>query len=239
MAVRVKNRGVTLASRPAGFPTEADFALRRGGGRASRARARCSCACCGVSVDPYQRGRMSEARSYAKPLELGDVMTSQAIGEVVESNDARFSPGDLVVGQLGWQEYAVVRAGSLRQGAAGPRPADAGAARGRRDRLHRVLRAARRRASRSRATRSSSRARAGAVGQIVGQIAKIAGCRTVGIAGGPDKARELHELYGYDVGDRLQERGRARGAEGGVPGGRRRLLRQRRRRDLRRRALAG
>ena len=57
---------------------------------------------------------MSEARSYAKPLELGDVVTSQAAGEVVESNDPRFSPGDKVVGQLGWQEYAVARGGSLR-----------------------------------------------------------------------------------------------------------------------------
>ena len=64
-----------------------------------------------VSIDPYQRGRMSEARSYAKSLELGDVITSQSIGEVVESHDGRFSPGDLVVGQLGWQEYAVARAG--------------------------------------------------------------------------------------------------------------------------------
>ena len=71
-----------------------------------------------TSVDPYQRGRMSEARSYAKPVEVGEVMTAQAVGEVVESDDPRFAPGDLVVGQLGWQDYAVVRAGSLRKRAA-------------------------------------------------------------------------------------------------------------------------
>src|SRR5207253_5542582 len=68
-----------------------------------------------VSVDPYQRGRMSTARSYATGLEVGDVITSQTLGEVVETNDDRFRPGDLVVGQLGWQEYAVARGGVLRK----------------------------------------------------------------------------------------------------------------------------
>ena len=58
---------------------------------------------------------MSEARSYAKPTEIGEVMTGQVVGEVVESDDRRFSPGDLVVGQLGWQEYAVARGGALRK----------------------------------------------------------------------------------------------------------------------------
>jgi NADPH:quinone reductase len=149
-------------------------------------------------VDPYQRGRMSTARSYAKSLELGDVMTSQTLGEVVESNDGRFEPGDVVVGQLGWQEYAVARGGALRKvpadldpptlalhvvGATGftayfglfdvgrPTPGDTVVVSG----------------------------AAGAVGQIVGQLAKIAGCRTVGIAGGPEKKAELEELYGFDV----------------------------------------
>ncbi|MGH3143499.1 MAG: NADP-dependent oxidoreductase, partial [Gaiellales bacterium] len=150
-----------------------------------------------VSVDPYQRGRMSEARSYAKSLELGDVITSQSLGEVVESKDGRFAPGDLVLGQLGWQEYAVPRGGSLRRvpelldpptlalhvvGQTGltayfglldvgqPRPGDTVIVSG----------------------------AAGAVGQVVGQIAKLMGCRTVGIAGGPDKCTDC-KLYGYDV----------------------------------------
>jgi NADPH:quinone reductase len=150
-----------------------------------------------TSVDPYQRGRMSEARSYAKPVQLGEVMTAQAVGEVAESNDSRFSEGDLVVGQLGWQEYAVARGGSLRRvpdvldpptlalhvvGATGltayfglldvgrPLPGDTVVVSG----------------------------AAGAVGQVVGQIAKLAGCRTVGIAGGPDKCTDC-SLYGYDV----------------------------------------
>jgi len=151
-----------------------------------------------VSVDPYQRGRMSQARSYAKSLEIGDMITSQAVGEVVESQDPRFAPGDLVVGQLGWQEYAVTRGATLRKlppglepptlalhvvGATGftayfglfdvcrPKPGDTVAVSG----------------------------AAGAVGQIVGQLAKLAGCRTVGIAGGAEKKADLQELYGYDV----------------------------------------
>jgi hypothetical protein len=112
MAVLV-NRRVTLAARPEGESRESDFApdeapVPEPGPGDVLVRAHY------LSVDPYQRGRMSEARSYAKPLELGDVVTAQAVGEVVESHDGRFSPGDVVVGQLGWQEYAVARAGTLQ-----------------------------------------------------------------------------------------------------------------------------
>ncbi len=186
-----------MASRPVGFPKENDFAFEEvevgepGPGEALVKALY-------VSVDPYQRGRMSQARSYARSLEVGDVITSQTLGEVVESNDGRFEPGDLVVGQLGWQEHAVARGGALRKvppeldpptlalhvtGTTGltayfglfdvgkPKPGDTV-----------VVSCA-----------------AGAVGQIVGQLAKIAGCRTVGIAGGPEKKKELRELYGYDV----------------------------------------
>jgi NADPH-dependent curcumin reductase CurA len=190
------NRRVTLAARPDGFPKESDFAFDEvgvPGPGTGEVLVHISHA----SIDPYQRGRMSEARSYAKPMEIGDVITSQSIGEVVESNDARFASGDRVVGQLGWQEYAVARGGSLRKlppvlepptlalhavGATGmtayfglfdvgkPRPGDT-------------------------VVVSSA---AGAVGQIVGQLAKLAGCLTVGIAGGADKVRDLRELYGYD-----------------------------------------
>ena len=191
------NRRVTLAARPDGFPKESDFAVDEAdvpGPGTGEVLVHLSHA----SIDPYQRGRMSEARSYAKPMEIGDVITSQSIGEVVESNGGRFAPGDCVVGQLGWQEYAVARGSSLRKvppglepptlarhaiGATGmtayfglfdvgkPRPGDTV-----------VVSCA-----------------AGAVGQIAGQLAKLAGCRAVGIAGGPEKARDLRELYGYDA----------------------------------------
>jgi NADPH:quinone reductase len=196
MAVLVKtNRRVTLRSRPVGFPKDSDFSVEDGEA-GEPGPGEVLVRILWVSVDPYQRGRMSEARSYAKGLELGDVITSQALGEVAESRDGRYAAGDLVVGQLGWQEYAVVRGGSLRRvpeildpptlalhavGATGmtayfglldvgkPRPGDTVVVSG----------------------------AAGAVGQVVGQIAKLAGCRTVGIAGGPDKCTDCR-LYGYD-----------------------------------------
>jgi len=191
------NRVVTLASRPEGVPDEANFELVEqplpdAGPGEVLVRV------LWTSVDPYQRGRMSEARSYAKPVQVGEVMTAQAVGEVVESNDPRHAIGDMVVGQLGWQDYAAVRAGSLRKvppeldpptlalhvlGTTGftayfglldvcePKPGDTVVVSG----------------------------AAGAVGQIVGQLANLAGCRTVGIAGGPEKAAELRDLYGYDA----------------------------------------
>ena len=105
---------MTLAQRPVGFPKESDFSYEEvevgdpGPGEVLVKSLY-------VSVDPYQRGRMSTARSYAKSLELGEVITSQTLGEVVESSDGRFDGGDLVVGQLGWQEYAVARGGALRK----------------------------------------------------------------------------------------------------------------------------
>ena len=193
------NRQITLAARPDGLPKDSDFALVEGeipqpGSGEVLVRSDW------LSLDPYMRGRMSEARSYAKPTGLGEPMTGQAVGEVVESGDQRFAAGDVVVGQLGWQDYAVARGGALRKvdpalappqtalhvlGATGltayfglfdvgrPRPGDAV-----------VVSAA-----------------AGAVGQIVGQLAIIAGSGpVVGIAGGPEKVRDLTELYGYDVG---------------------------------------
>jgi NADPH-dependent curcumin reductase CurA len=196
VAVLVKtNRRVTMAARPKGFPKESDFAVdEREVGEPGPGEVLVRVLW--VSVDPYQRGRMSQLRSYAKALEVGDVMTSQSLGEVVESQDGRFSPGDLVVGQLGWQEYGVARGGTLRKvpevldpptlalhvvGMTGmtayfglldvgrPKPGDTVVVSG----------------------------AAGAVGQVVGQIAKLAGCRTVGIAGGPDKCTDC-SLYGYD-----------------------------------------
>jgi NADPH:quinone reductase len=190
------NRRVTLAARPEGFPKESDFALDEvdvPDPGAGEVLARVEYA----SVDPYQRGRMSEARSYARPLELGDVITSQSVGEVVDSNDGRFIVGDRVVGQLGWQEYAVARASSLRQ-VSGLEPLTLA--------LH-VLGATGLTAYFGLFDVGKPRAgdtvvvsgAAGAVGQIVGQLAKLAGCRTVGIAGGPEKARDLTELYRYDV----------------------------------------
>ena len=191
------NRQVTLAARPVGEPKESDFAL----GEAEVPEAgpgEVLVRTLFVSVDPYQRGRMSERRSYARSLELGEVITSQAVGEVVESNHPRFAPGDVVVGQLGWQEYAVAPAHALRR--VDPAvPASLA--------LHvlgvtgltayfGLLDVGRPLAGDTVVVSAA----AGAVGHLAGQIAKIAGCVAVGIAGGPEKVRDLTEEYGYDAG---------------------------------------
>jgi NADPH-dependent curcumin reductase CurA len=190
------NKQVTLAARPVGFPKESDFALvetempRPGPGEVL-VRSQY------LSVDPYQRGRMSEARSYARPVQIGEVMTAQCAGEVVESNDPRFAPGDNVVGTLGWQEYAAVPGGTIRKTLDGLPVQTSLHVLGTNGLtayfgLYDVAQA------KAGDTVVVSAAH-GAVGQVVGQLAKIAGCRTVGIAGGPDKVRELTELFGYDA----------------------------------------
>ena len=127
-------------------------------------------------------------------------MTGQAVGEVVESQDPRFAPGDLVVGQLGWQDYAVARGGSLRKldpDLAPPQTA-----------LH-VLGATGLTAYFGLFDVGEAKpgdtvvvsAASGAVGQVVGQLAKIAGCGpVVGLAGSAEKVADLTGLYGYDVG---------------------------------------
>ncbi len=189
------NRRVTLASRPVGFPQESDFKLDEtevpspGAGEVLLRSQ-------WVSVDPYQRGRMSTQRSYAKGLEVGDVITAQAIGEVVESNDSRYEPGDLAVGQLDWQDYALARAGALRKLPPGIEPQLA---------LH-VLGATGLTAYFGLLDVAKPvpgdtvvvSGAGGAVGSIVGQIARIMGCRAVGIAGGADKMDDLRELYRFD-----------------------------------------
>src|SRR5438128_2506772 len=191
------NRRVTLAARPVGFPQESDFAIDQVES-ADAGAGEVLVRMLWVSVDPYQRGRMSEARSYAAPLQIGDVMPSQSIGAVVRSRDPRFSPGDLVVGQLGWQECAVARAGALRRVPPELDPPSLA--------LHAVgatgftayfgLFDVGKPVAGDTVVVSGA---AGAVGQIAGQLAKLAGCRAVGIAGGPEKVRDLKEVYGYDV----------------------------------------
>ena len=150
VAVRVAtNRVVTLASRPTGFPTEADFALVE----APVPEAGPGEVLVRVALDV---GRPVPARAHERGAlvrEAGRARRrddAQAVGEVVESNDSRFAEGDLVVGQLGWQEYAVARGGSLRKVHPALDPPTLALHVGRRDRAHGVLRPARRRQAEAR-----------------------------------------------------------------------------------------
>ena len=92
---------IVLASRPVGEPTLDNFRSENFRSHTPD-RARCCCARYG-SLDPYMRGRMSDAPSYAKPVGIGDAMEGGTVSEVVDSNVAQFAKGDIVVGRTGWQ----------------------------------------------------------------------------------------------------------------------------------------
>ena len=191
------NRQVVLKSRPVGIPQAGHFELTSAALRELRdgellVRNEF------LSVDPAMRGWVNAAANYSDPVGLGEVMRSFAAGHVVASRHPRYAEGDRVMGMLGWQDYAITDGRTIRRkvleddlplslslGVLGlngvtayfaltevgqPRPGD----------LVVVSTAA------------------GAVGSAAGQVAKLAGCRTVGIAGGPDKVRMCVEAFGYD-----------------------------------------
>jgi hypothetical protein len=190
------NRQITVAARPVGMPKESDFRLEEcpvpspvGGEVLVRALY--------LSVDPYMRGRLTGVTTYTRGLELGEAMVGGVVGRVLESNDPRYSAGDIVEGMLGWREYGVAPAKSLRRidpadgpissalyvlGMPGltayfglmeicrPRPGETVVVSG----------------------------AAGAVGSLVGQIARIKRCRAIGIAGSDEKVRFLIGELGFD-----------------------------------------
>jgi NADPH-dependent curcumin reductase CurA len=154
-----------------------------------------------LSLDPYMRGRMNDAKSYAQPQPLGQVMQGGTVGEVVESRNPKFAVGDKVVGMGGWQEYSVVQAdqaGMLRKvdtthvplshylGAVGMPGVTAWYG------LVKII------AAKEGQTVVVSAA-SGAVGSAFGALAKARGLRAVGIAGGPDKCKYVTDELGFDA----------------------------------------
>jgi len=192
-----QNRRIVLASRPEGEPVPENFrldtaAVPQPGPDEVLLRTRY------LSLDPYMRGRMSAARSYAKPVEPGDVMVGGTVSEVVASNVEGLAPGDVVLGQMGWQEYAVSKRQGLRKldPAAAPIQTALGvlgmpgmtAYTG-------LLNIGQPKEGETVVVAAAT----GPVGSLVGQIAKLKGCRAVGIAGGADKCRALIEEFGFDA----------------------------------------
>ena len=191
------NRQILLKSRPDGAPGLDNFELVQrpvpepaDGEVLMRTRY--------LSLDPYMRGRMSAAKSYAKPVEVGEPMVGRTVGEIVASRNAKFAVGDIVLGYGGWQDYALSGGVGVRKldPAAAPVTAALGvlgmpgmtAYAG-------LLEIGRPKPGETVAVAAAS----GAVGSVVGQIAKIRGCRAVGIAGGPDKCRYVVEELGFDA----------------------------------------
>lgn len=154
-----------------------------------------------MSLDPYMRGRMNDAKSYAQPQALGQVMGGGTAGEVVESKNPKFAAGDKVVGMGGWQEYSVVDAnqpGALRKvdtthvplshylGAVGMPGVTA---------WYGLVKIIEPKAGQTVVVSAAT----GAVGSAFGALAKARGCRAVGIAGGPDKCKYAVDELGFDV----------------------------------------
>ncbi len=154
-----------------------------------------------LSLDPYMRGRMNDAKSYAAPQPLGQVMQGGTVGEVVESRNPRYQPGDKVVGFGGWQEWSVVDAGqpgALRKvdtthvplshylGAVGMPGVTA---------WYGLVKIIEPKAGQTIVVSAAS----GAVGSALGALAKARGCRAVGIAGGPDKCKYVTDELGFDA----------------------------------------
>src|SRR5215471_5458987 len=193
----LQNRQVKLLSRPVGMVKRSDFefatsTVEEPGPGEVLVRVLY------ISLDPAMRGWMNEGKSYVPPVKLGEVMRAGGVGRVIVSNDPSLAVGDHVVGITGVQDYAVAKAGAMTRvdpklaplprylGALGmpgmtayfglldicdPKPGETVVVSG----------------------------AAGAVGAVVGQIAKIKGCQVVGIAGGPDKCRYLTDELKFDA----------------------------------------
>jgi len=154
-----------------------------------------------MSLDPYMRGRMNDAKSYAQPQPLGQVMQGGTVGEVVESKHPKYAVGDKVVGFGGWQEYSVVdgsQPGALKKvdtthvplshylGAVGMPGVTA---------WYGLVKIINPKAGETVVITAAS----GAVGSAFGALAKARGCRVVGIAGGPDKCKYVTDELGFDA----------------------------------------
>ena len=151
-----------------------------------------------LSLDPYMRGRMSDAKSYAPPQPLNQVMIGGTAGEVIDSRLPSFSTGDQVVGMGGWQEYSVADGRGIRKvdttriplsaylGPVGMPGVTA---------WYGLFKVCEAQPGQTIAVSAAS----GAVGSVVGQLAKARGCRAIGFAGGPEKCRYVIDELGFDA----------------------------------------
>ena len=190
----MENQRIVLASRPEGWVTPANFRLEKAP-LPQPQDGEILVKNLWLSLDPYMRGRMSEQKSYVKGVDIGETMVGQTAGEVLESKSDKFRKGDFVLTQLGWQLYGVTKEASKVDasrvplsyylgmlGMPGltayfglkelgqPKPGET------------VL----------------VSAASGAVGSVVGQLAKLWGCRALGIAGGPEKCAYVKDELGFD-----------------------------------------
>ena len=189
-------RRIVLTSRPVGEPKPSDFRLEefpvpQPGPGQLLLRTKW------LSLDPYMRGRMSDAPSYAKPVGIDEVMEGGTVGEVAASNNDSYKPGDIVLAHTGWQTHALSNGAGLRK--LDPKVAPISTALGvlgmpGMTAYAGLLEIGKPRGGETVVVSAAS----GAVGSVVGQIAKVKGARAVGIAGGPDKCKYVKEELGFD-----------------------------------------
>lgn len=191
-----RNRQVLLARRPVGEPTPSDFELAEKEIPVPR-EGEVLCRTIYLSLDPYMRGRMNETKSYADPVPIGGVMEGGTVSCVVSSKNQSFSEGDIVVARTGWQDYATVPGSELRK--VDPSIAPISTAVGvlgmpGMTAYTGLLNIGKPQPGETVVVAAAS----GAVGSIVGQIAKIKGCKTVGIAGSSEKCDYVTKTLGFD-----------------------------------------
>ncbi len=191
------NRQIQLAARPSGFPKPTDFRLIDGP-IPRPADGQFLVGISYLSVDPYMRGRMNAVRGYADPQKLDEVMGGGAVGKVVASRHPGFAEGEYVVGMFGWQQYALSDGSGVSK--VNPALAPITTAIGvlgmpGLTAYFGLLDVCKPNAGDTVLVSGA----AGAVGSAVGQIAKIHGCRVVGIAGSAEKIRWVTEELGFDA----------------------------------------
>jgi len=193
------NTRILLNARPVGLPKKSDFTIEKvplpepGDGEMLLKTL-------WLSLDPYMRGRMSDRESYAKPVEIGEVITAGVVSQVIHSNIPSYKPGDIVNGLYGWQEYAIAKADDFRLYRVDPDLAPISTAIGVTGMPgHTAYFGLLRVGNPKQGETVVVSAAAGAVGSAVGQIARIHGCRAVGIAGGQPKCEYVTKELGFDA----------------------------------------
>jgi len=194
---RAVNRRIVLASRPHGAPTAENFRLEETA-VPTPAAGQLLLRIIHLSLDPYMRGRMSDAPSYAPPVEVGDVMVGGTVARVEASQHPDYKEGDLVLSYSGWQDYALSDGtGLTKLDASLSKPSYALGLVGMPGftAYTGLLDIGQPKAGETVVVAAAT----GAVGSVVGQIAKLKGCHVVGIAGGVDKCRYAVDELGFDA----------------------------------------
>jgi NADPH-dependent curcumin reductase len=190
-------RAVVLKRRPSGDPRPADFEVVDQVVPDRAPEGKVVTRTLFLSIDPYMRGRLSDRKSYAAPVEIGEVMTGETVGEVIASGDPGFAPGDLAVGARGWSTHLVSPAKALVK--LDPDLAPLSAYLGVLGMPGTTAYSGLKDIGQPKAGETVVvSAASGAVGSVAGQIAKRAGARVVGIAGGAEKCLWVQEALGFD-----------------------------------------